>query len=532
MKLLNEQSSRTTQDANIQLFPHQQAILARLIELETTPSNEPLVGILSDPPGSGKSFPLLALMLMEKKRFGKTQNLLVIPHSLHEQWLTYIKQFSPELTVQSLMYYGDITALAFDARVLFAFDILITTASYYSHIADTVRDIKTYFSRVVIDEIDSISLFTNVNIPATSIWLISATAELTKDGAYKKYIKEDNKIECEPNFIQKSIKIPDALLKHHNCYDKYLNILVKAVDNKIEYNAFSFNGIHLKYESSTIHSSKDALRGIYRDSCLEMKTISESVASQSRKRVHPSLEAKINKGIAAFKTTVGKEQVEFDPIRGVEDQNKEYNKLKQRVEKISSLMNHQMCPLCVDDFKDGEENKVQKTCCQPIVYHKLCMDKWILTNNTCPECTRPVSTIVDTSGIITEKPNYANKIEQLLTIVNEQQNVRDWKMLIFSDFVDTFNKVKIEFDKHNVQFAVLEGNQITISKALDSFKNGNKNVLLIHSQHYGGGLNLEFVNSIVLLHKTIRNDQLIGRAQRFGRTSRLTIHHLLYTWEK
>jgi len=534
--MLNEQSKRLQIDSNIQLFPHQQAILQRLIEIETSPRNETLIGVLTDPPGTGKSYPLLALMLLEKRKFGKTQNLLVIPASLHEQWLHYISSFSKELKVASLMYYGDITSLFYDARALYSYDILITTANHFPVIAQTVRDIKTFFSRVIIDEIDSISFFTSTKIPAITVWLISATAELTNDGEYKKYIKDENKVECNKDFILKSIRLPKERVMEHNCFNYHLSLLKELVtpEDLKGLNAYNFNTCKLFYEKGNCDDNKDVLGSIYRNNCLEVSSILDTIQFQSRKMVHSNLQSNLKLGIPERKEQFGSLEVTFNKIEGIEEKNQKYKKLQLQLKKFSEICHNKLCPLCGVLFTNGTE-RVSKSCCNNTVYHKSCLEDWLTLNNKkCPECWKDIVYTNETNKIETiQLPLYKDKLEEMESIISQESSKSsNWKMLIFSDYIDSFIVIKTLLDKLNVKYVQLEGDQIVIAKSLEEFHNGDSNILLLHSQQYGGGLNLEFANSIILFHKTIRNEQLIGRAQRYGRKDQLVIHHLLYSWER
>ena len=537
--ILTEKSKRQTITADLFLFPHQEAILNRLVEVESTPKNETLVGFLTDAPGTGKSFPLLALMLLEKQKFGKTQNLIVIPHSLHEQWISYIQRFSKDLTFASLMYYGDITSLYFDARALFEYDILITTATYFPIISQTIRDIKSYFARVIIDEIDSISFFTDTKIPTLALWLVSATAELTKEGKYHKIVKTDyNTITCQKEFIQKSIRLPPLVEKHHDCFNIQSFILNKlphlTLDKEI--NALEFSKLDLKFYKHSISSYIETFKCIYIDNCLEISSIISSVASISRKMGHPDLQKKLLNGVAQETRTIAGEVFTFDAIKGTDWKNKRYQELSENVKKIALECCNKLCPLCGESFKE-DSVRSQKTCCNKTIYHKQCILDWEKVYNKCPECWKQLTFSEGNSPLppvdLTSTNISKDKIQTLEEIIHQESSKKpNWSMIVFSDYVGSFNQIKIMFDEKKFSYTEIEGDQLVIAKALDDFKKGEKNILLVHSKHYGGGLNLEFADSMVLFHKTCRNAQLIGRSQRYGRKIPLTVHYLTYKWEK
>jgi hypothetical protein len=55
--------------------------------------------------------------------------------------------------------------------------------------------------------------------------------------------------------------------------------------------------------------------------------------------------------------------------------------------------------------------------------------------------------------------------------------------------------------------------------------------LMTNSDMYGYGMNLQHTTHIILVHKlecNLKKEQLIARAQRHGRTTRLKIYQLLH----
>jgi len=97
VNLLTQHSPRhtNTQHANILLKDHQLAMLYKCQEIE----RQSQFVIMSDSPGTGKSYVVLANILFEKITTGKTQNLIVIPYNLHTQWINYIKTYSKYLNL-------------------------------------------------------------------------------------------------------------------------------------------------------------------------------------------------------------------------------------------------------------------------------------------------------------------------------------------------------------------------------------------------------------------------------------------------
>ncbi len=69
-----------------------------------------------------------------------------------------------------------------------------------------------------------------------------------------------------------------------------------------------------------------------------------------------------------------------------------------------------------------------------------------------------------------------------------------------------------------------------INNIINKYKNGDIKVLLMNSNSYGTGMNLEMTTDIIIYHKMKKNieNQVIGRAQRVGRTQPLHIHYLYH----
>lgn len=52
-----------------------------------------------------------------------------------------------------------------------------------------------------------------------------------------------------------------------------------------------------------------------------------------------------------------------------------------------ALGNQTCCPVCIDDFKDGDDLKTLP-CLH--IYHNHCIDSWLERDNSCPVCKTPI----------------------------------------------------------------------------------------------------------------------------------------------
>ena len=72
-----------------------------------------------------------------------------------------------------------------------------------------------------------------------------------------------------------------------------------------------------------------------------------------------------------------------------------------------------------------------------------------------------------------------------------------------------------------------------INNIIKKFKSNEDNsydILLLNSKYCGSGINLENADIVIIFHRMSieLENQIIGRAQRIGRTNALKVYKLLY----
>ena len=105
------------------------------------------------------------------------------------------------------------------------------------------------------------------------------------------------------------------------------------------------------------------------------------------------------------------------------------------------------------------------------------------------------------------------------------------KAIFCSNYIRIFNDIKKVLYSYNVNFIELDdGNEKEINNSINEYVYGNINVLLLNSNLFGCGLNLQCTTDILFLHKTEieLEKQIIGRAQRMGRNKKLNIWHIMH----
>ncbi len=100
------------------------------------------------------------------------------------------------------------------------------------------------------------------------------------------------------------------------------------------------------------------------------------------------------------------------------------------------------------------------------------------------------------------------------------------KWLIFNDNAPALDEASRRLTAAGVKCTLLDGgNAAAVQKAIDAYKGSDAQVLLLNSKLEAVGMNLENTSHLLFMHVTRPQfvEQIVGRAQRFGRTGRLQI---------
>jgi superfamily II DNA/RNA helicase len=104
------------------------------------------------------------------------------------------------------------------------------------------------------------------------------------------------------------------------------------------------------------------------------------------------------------------------------------------------------------------------------------------------------------------------------------------KWLFFNDNASALYDTQAVMERADIDSVMLDGGSPSkIARCIEQYKTGSKNVLLLNSKLEGAGMNLENTTHLVFMHATEPRlvEQVMGRAQRHGRTAPLNVIHLL-----
>ena len=264
-------------EIKINLKTHQLAMLKRVIDIETNNKNSINFGIMSDRPGAGKTYVVLALINEMKKIniIQKTKhktNIIVVPQNIYTQWIISIENFSNELSYKKFIEYENIMMLYNDLNILNENDIIITTSYYYHLISTTLKSLNINVGRIFFDEIDSISNTIVSNLDSSFTWFISASFDKTRVGIFTNKLEniDLNSItcKCSDEFIDANILLDIPTKNYYLCKNIYIdNILSNVISKKeiLGLNAMDYTLYNKNFDNVKANNEKDVIELILKN---------------------------------------------------------------------------------------------------------------------------------------------------------------------------------------------------------------------------------------------------------------------------
>ena len=522
---LNKNSKRLPTADNpfkIKLKSHQEALLYRVLELdEKVPKTNLPFGIMSDKPGSGKTFVILALIYYSVKFFNsKGANIIVVPHNIYGQWIGAIDKFLGKLLrYNCLIDYKEINQLYTDSSILYNYDIIITTPIMYDVLAATVNSLNAYVRRVFFDEADSMKNLLVNAINSSMTWFISASISSVFDpvslkakiGKYELYLPSLLTNECwsESEFIDSNIKLPPPHIEKLICKDFYIDLMLSNIldSDQIKYiNAHDYSNIRQECNNSIIKSNRELVRYLYEYSNKMISDANAVLKDLERNRVDaPDTRAK----------TLRKKQIYTQRMDAIKFLTRKYNICIQcfsHIENETKILNKSPC----GDFICDNCWEAKPTVCMGCNKIHL-LDTWVTENFS---STQTVKDFLSKS-----------KLDKFV-VLDSILEACGKKIIIYSEFRGLNNYLKNYSIDYKIKIEELNGGNIKeIDRILVSFRDDpDVKILLIDNAYFGVGLNIEYTTDMIFFHNVEDKlkTQLVGRAQRFGRKSTLNIWEIKY----
>jgi len=548
-------------------------------------------GIIGDNVGSGKTLTILSIISNKNVLENKLPNLIhkglvtcselslneiniqpyniiVVPHIIFKQWKETIEKFT------DLPYFGINTNKALSnfkeyftteekSKTFNAKIILITNTRFndFVKLHTPYWNTSSQKSRYIFDEAEILKITNTHYINASFIWFVSSSyntllnpyskivwkneqgtisnhysysqgftikyieSGLTKAGfikntmlnivqfpnVYKKHLVLRNSDE----FIKTAFNLEDYKERIINCkMPYYLKILNKNVSQQIinHINAGDLKGAIEKVDCEK-YTENDIIKGVTKDLEIKLKNLMIEIEMKSK---------------MTFSSKKAKEE-------SIKNMYQKVDAIKSKISCIQEKLNSSnVCSICYDEVN----NTTISPCCNT-KYCFECISTWLHQKKQCPFCRASIdfnSLIIATDELQQKKieDTLLSKLTNLKQIIDKQIKNPRFKMLIFSEYNNSFTDIEGYLQTKNIKYSYVTGTTNTTNKTIRLFKDYESqdkiDVLLLNANYCANGINLENSTDIVLYHsmKKDRTKQIIGRGQRPGRTSQLNVWKLCY----
>ena len=587
--ILNEDNDKIIQPKSIkiELMNHQKTIIHKMLEIEKTgliqiPNylNDNAVldtnmGILGDKVGSGKTLMIITLLTIKKEiedRFiiskgtqfcslkisqSKTLlkiNLIIVPHKLVHNWSDAFAKYSPLLKVYSISLNKEIDKIVnivkkietnwnnepvyynkeeISKEKIEKHDVIIISETMYKRFSKLCKDYRYY--RVIIDEADTIKLTNDALQEINNFtWLITGTPSGLRRKPFMYKIFKDEMagldsllvIKNDETYINQSIKLPPPKRLKIKCLSpREINIIKNLIPPSI-------------LQMINAGNSEQAIRALNcnidtNDNILQVitKNIIDSIKNKK-------LELQIAQSSDIKFASPTQKIIYEQKIKQIESQIEKLNNKYDEIKKKIYELNDTTCPVCLDEFT----NPILVSCCNnTFCFDCLAVSLGELKTSNCPYCRQKITkdkmhifqseSITKIDKLIKEENKYEikDKLDVLIDLILKKP---DGSFMIFAGFAETFNKIEKKLKDLSLSYHILKGHNSTVKKHIDEFKEKKIKILMLNAEFFGAGMNLQIATDIVIYHRFNKEmeEQIIGRAQRFGRSMSepLNVYYLLH----
>lgn len=494
----------------IKLMPHQKAMVYRMLEIEKTlfgKQTHPFA-MMSDKPGAGKSYAILAFLYLANKVVFKGVrphvNMIVVPYNICTQWNQYLsKIYGPSgsarcgVKYKRLTEYSDIITLYTDPAVLFEFDILLTTSLYFDMIAQTIRSLRLKIQRVFFDEADTIRNLLQTPMECRMTWFVSASiaslfgqSNSLTIGGYKMdlAVLKKHDVACDHDFVNENIVLPDpttTVLRcdKGGCGDLYYGLLSRAFQMyKRQLQALDYSCVRGDLPMLQIKSEYEACVYVHTD-VVKRKAANEERVERLREDYNVAM--------------------------------KKYNSVKDVDQDMASNIWNGIA--CIDQ-EIQYVNRIIEDC----AYKLSMIDRFKLEHNV---------RLDGSDGVWCDGKLGVIKRFLKETVLPDPTR----QCIVFADYDYVYEQLRQYMKQLGIGYKDLDGgNMDAMDATIGAYKQGRFQVLLADSSMYSCGMNLENTSDILFVHKMdeLKEKQVIGRAHRYGRDETLRVWCAAYEGER
>jgi len=535
----------------------------------------------------------------EKCKYSSTSTLIIIPSRLVGQWKEELQKImipNHDLRVYAITSIVEFRALNIskicNADIVLLSDRFLNNIKYLEHISNggyTLHDFN--WKRIIIDEgheyLHSGNSVINIcriikNFNSKFRWICSGTPFAQNLDSLDQYLSfltcreyaladfknfDGNELEKFLNLnvrqntfesIKAQVQIPKIIQKtillKQDPVERALyvnatghttrmiqlctNILVSDADSSI------INGV-----TTTLDAVRERMIKYYEDEYnkyeLALEHCKENYEKESR--LYENAETILTKGSEEWKTYRSMHKTASNEWKQRIETNKALiNSMKSRKQLFDNVYKRaesEPCVICTEEMHDIVLTKCSHIFCRD------CMQLVIRNNPSniyCPMCRTELNNTTDIGYFIKnvetkEMNDYQIHVQKWGTkmawLIKYMKRIfaQGARVIVFSQWKIMLTLVGQVFDENEISHVYLKGTSSQMGKAMQSFKNGDKRVIMLSSETCSSGSNLTEATHIILLDtvnaessaaKAIE-EQAIGRASRLGQDKQVKVIRLI-----
>jgi len=590
----NSKKINPINDINIILKDHQLAIINKCIEIEE--NNMCNFGIMNDKPGTGKTYALLGLIHYTKKKPNiiiVPQNIILQWCESINIFSNGKIKYKKLIDYSDILDFYNMDTKLFDYDILLTtslyYNLIATTLkSNFLNVERVIFDEIDSISYSIINKINANFIwFVSASFDYNKIGIYKDI-----DSLLISYIT----CKCDNNFIDNILNIDVPNIYKIICRNIYLDTIFNGILTNEEFNllnAMDYSKLKKKFCNRIAQNEKEAVDYLVKDKIniieteelriVDINKILETTCIEERKTV-------LKKQLEESTKSLEESKYKLELINNRLKENNccplcynEFSINNQKV--ISPCCKNNICLTCTNNWfnnmkktnclycnienikyedyiiikpntdniclicnkiYNSKDDKYYSNCCmKDLCIH--CLEEWYykLLKKKCLFCLKEDILYEDfknEKGHEETKLNInigikyidKNKIEFLEYFIQTKM-YSNCKIIFCSKYIRIFNDIKILFEKYHIKYLELDdGNIESINESVKKYTYGNINALLLNSNLFGCGLNLQCTTDILFLHRTEEKleKQIIGRAQRLGRLNKLNIWYLMHENER
>jgi hypothetical protein len=502
-------------------------------------------------------------------------SLFIIPHALMGQWEAYVAN---DTTLKCCFVKKRKEAeLPNLLETIEQYDALFVSSTMWNSFRAIHHPRNILWRRVFIDEADSIAITTDWDdINGLFYWFISASwlNLVFAGGAYFNVLSAYTPLDETPPYVIDRVK---KLQNNHylqipGC--RHVNIVRRMCGISANHSTVAINAAVSQSARLIVHSSEEYIKTSFTMPTMTTRKIicatptnirvldsfisremmerlnagdvagaleSLGMNSYTETEITDAVTAAIQKELHNAKVTYEyKKTLEYSTEslkqKAIEAQEQKIASIESRISAIQERLKRakeQTCPICYCDLT----NPSVTPCCQQL-FCFACLCESLKRVASCPLCRARIENIKDIKVLgesaaqpqVQEAPktnSLLNKNDSFVKFMKENPNAR---VLMFSSYDESFRKLEDSLDAADIKYSMLNGSQLRIAKLLREFKSGKYNVLFLNARNMGAGLNIESATHVMLFHRMSAEleSQIIGRANRLGRTTPLEVVYLIH----